>query len=276
MLGIYQSCCYNSIPEVHLPSQSSAQKHMLGTDQVLNQGRYRIISSFGQNGSGGIYEAYDTVSDKNVVLSEAVGITGKVASAQQLEAIKSAFVSEAKVLSEIRHESLVSVQDYFSELDRQYLVLESVTGYSLAKFIGPAETKPALADVLSWAEQVLGALQYLHRRTPPVIHGDIRPENIKLTSGLKVKLLTTKISTGSMSGAGRATDEKAKGTAFNYRPLEQIWPDLDPAIQKAILDGFDEKAAGLLMRPPRCTKRYLLDRRKFLSRVDRHVAGRRS
>ena len=168
---------------------------MLGTDQVLNQGRYRIISSFGQNGSGGIYEAYDTVSDKHVVLSEAVGITGKIASAQQLEAIKSAFANEAKVLSEIRHESLVSVQDYFSELDRQYLVLESVTGYSLAKFIEPAEAKPALADVLSWAEQVLGALQYLHRRTPPIIHGDIRPENLKLTSGLKVKLLTTKIST---------------------------------------------------------------------------------
>lgn len=222
---------------------------MLGIDQVLNQGRYRIISSFGQDGSGGIYEAYDTVSDTNVVLRESVGIVGKVATANQLDAIKAAFADEAKKLAEIRHESLVSVQDYFSELERQYLVLESVTGYSLTKYLEPGQTKPALNDVLSWADQVLGALQYLHRLSPQVIHGDIRPENIELTSAQKVKLLTTKISTGLWSGAMRGAHERAKETAFNYRPLEQIWPDLDPGMQKAILDGFDEKAAGVLLRP---------------------------
>jgi len=222
---------------------------MLGTDQVLNQGRYRIISSFGQDGSGGMYEAYDTVSETNVVLRESVGIVGKVATANKLDAVNAAFADEAKKLAEIRHESVVSVQDYFSELDRQYLVLESVTGYSLTKYFEPGEAKPALTDVLSWAEQVLGALQYLHRLSPPVTHGEIRPENIKLTSGAKVKLLTTKISERLGSGAVREARGQAKDTAFNYRPLEQIWPDISFAMQKVILEGFDEKAAGVLLRP---------------------------
>ena len=87
---------------------------MLTNDQVLGKGRYRIISSYSQDESGGLYEAYDTVSNANVVLRESGG-TGKVMTATQLDELNTAFAGEAKALSEIRHESLLSVQDYFSE-----------------------------------------------------------------------------------------------------------------------------------------------------------------
>ena len=197
-----------------------------------------------------MYEAYDTVSDTNVVLRESVGIVGKVATANQIEAINATFASEAKVLTEIKHESLVSVQDYFSEIDRQYLVLESVTGINLTKYLDPAEPKPALSDMLSWADQVLNALYYLHRLSPPVIHRDVRPENIKLTASLKVKLLTAKISisTGPDAGA-QIPNHGNEGTAINYKPLEHLWADLDPTSQRVILNSYDEKAAGILLRP---------------------------
>src|SRR5262245_18779487 len=112
---------------------------MLGTNHVLHQGRYRIINSLDQNEWGVMYEAYDTVSDTNVVLSESVGIVGKVATPNQLKAMHDAFAGEAKALTEINHESLVSVHDYFSEIDRQYLVLESVTGSDLTKYLEPSE-----------------------------------------------------------------------------------------------------------------------------------------
>ena len=196
-----------------------------------------------------MYEAYDTVTDTNVVLRETAGVAGKVATATQLDAINATFVGEAKVLAAIRHESLVSVQDYFSDIDRQYLVLELVTGDSLAKYLDPGETKPALADVLSWADQVLGALQCLHSLSTPVIHGDVRPENMKLTSSARVKLLTTKISAGSRTAPAQPSGGAADQTVFNYRPLEQIWPDISFRMQKVILEGFDEKAAGVLLRP---------------------------
>jgi serine/threonine protein kinase len=223
---------------------------MLGTNQVLHQGRYRIINSFDQDEWGGMYEAYDTVSDTNVVLRESVGIVGKVATANQIEAINAAFAGEAKVLTEIKHESLVTVHDYFSEIDRQYLVLESVTGINLTKYLDPAEPKPALSDMLSWADQVLNALYYLHRLSPPVIHRDVRPENIKLTASLKVKLLTAKISISSGSdAAAQIPNHGNEGTAVNYKPLEQLWADLDPTSQRVILNSYDEKAAGILLRP---------------------------
>lgn len=226
------------------------QKHMLTTDQVLNKGRYRIINSFSQDESGGMYEAYDTVSNTNVVLRECVGRSGKVATSNQLEAINTAFAGGAKALTEIRHDSLVSVQDYFSEIGRQYLVLESVTGSDLTKFLRADQARPTLTEVLGWADQLLGALSYLHTLAPAIIHHDITPENIKLTSGQKVKLLTAGIESDTSTGMAVPLSSQTSGNkAFPYRPIEQLWPGLDPTSQRVILHSYDERSAGLLMQP---------------------------
>ena len=197
-----------------------------------------------------MYEAYDTFSNTNVVLKETIGKLGKVATSSQMEAMKAAFIGGAKVLTEIKHESLVSVQDYFSEIDRQYLVLESVVGFDLTKFLKPGEQRPALSDVLSWADQLLDALNYLHNLPSPIIHRDIRPENVKLTANLKAKLLTAGISANAgpdsvTSVPTQATDDKS----LHFRPLEQLWDGLDNTSQRVILNRYDEKSERILLKP---------------------------
>src|SRR5947208_6373476 len=124
---------------------------MLGTSQILNKGRYQIINSFSEDATGAMYEAVDTVSNIPVIVRESVGRFGKVATASQISAFNAAFVGEARVLAEIEHESLVSIRDYFSEIDRQYLVLESLTGHDLTKYLEAGAERPALQDVLAWA-----------------------------------------------------------------------------------------------------------------------------
>ena len=221
---------------------------MLTNDQVLGKGRYRIISSYSQDESGGLYEAYDTVSNANVVLRESGG-TGKVMTATQLDELNTAFAGEAKALSEIRHESLLSVQDYFSEIDRHYLVMEPVDGSDLTRYFDVDATQPAVSDVLSWADQLLDALEYLHTLPNPIIHRDIRPTSIRLTSNFRVKLLTAGIAPdGSdviMASAGNQLD----ASVLNYRPLEQLWGGLDPASQKVIANSYDDAGRRELYKP---------------------------
>lgn len=221
---------------------------MLSNNQTLHKGRYRVIESFSQDGSSGMYQAYDTFSNTNVILRESVGDLGSTPT--QLDAINAAFAGGAKVLTEIKHESLVTVQDYFSDVDRQYLVLEPVTGADLTKFLQPDAERPGLEVVLSWADQLLGALQYLHKNSPPLTHLDITPENIKLTSTRQVKLLTAAVTVNADgSSVSFASAQPGDNSAFHYRPLEQLWPELNSATQRVILNSYDEKSAGLLTQP---------------------------
>jgi serine/threonine protein kinase len=220
---------------------------MLTTDQVLGKGRYRIISNFKQDGTGSLYEAYDTVNKSTVVLRETIGSSGGVMTPAQLDEINNIFEGEAKTLTEVDHESLLHVQDYFSEIDRHYLVMESVDGCDLTKFLDPTENAPALGDVMKWADQILAALEHLHTLPTPIVHRDIRPANIRLTSAFKVKLLTAGVSSHEVIMASAANP--ADSSVLNYRPLEQLWGGLDPASQKVITNSYDDRARRILQQP---------------------------
>ena len=216
---------------------------MLASNQVLNRGRYRIIHQFGQVESGSLYEAYDTVNDTNVVLRESAGQIGN-ATPGQLETLKFTFADQAKRWAEIRHESLLAVRDYFSDTDRQYLVMESVDGSDLRSLVEKENNKPAVADILRWADQILNAVIHLHTQKPLIIHQNIRPENVRLTSSYSVKLLMA-----SGAGAAEIADIVEEGVGLNYLALEQLWAGLDSASQNVIANGFDDHVESSLRRP---------------------------
>lgn len=225
-------------------------KNMLTVNQVLQQGRYQIINPLGQNGLGAGYQAYDNVLEKNVLLKEISISLNKVTPLTQLETLKLAFAGEAKILMEIKHESLLQVYNYFSEIDRHYLVTEFVDGNDLSELLEKNKTSFALADVLSWADQLLDALSYLHALNPPIIHCDIKPQNIKLTPEGKIKLLAF----GIAGNTDAKTNSSARNPVFDaahlqYLPLEQIWGKLDPASRKVITNSYDEKAQKILEQP---------------------------
>jgi serine/threonine protein kinase len=223
---------------------------MLTENQVLQQGRYRIINRLGQNGIGEGYQAYDNVLETNVLLKEIQVSLNKVTTPAQLETLKLAFTDEAEFLKEIRHDALLHVRNYFSEIDRQYLVMELVDGNDLGELLKEKKSPFAVEHVTNWADQLLDALNYLHTRMPPVIHRDVKPQNIKLTSDGKIKLFAFGI-------AARA-DAKLNATIRNqcfdaanlhYLPLEHIWEGLDTASRKVITNSYDEKSQKVLEKP---------------------------
>jgi serine/threonine protein kinase len=218
--------------------------YMLSSNQVLNQGRYRIIDQFGSLDSGTLYEAYDTVSETKVVLRETVGQLGKVATATQIENFKAAFAENAKRLTEVEHPSLLKIKDFFSEIDRQYLVMESCEGSDLATLMSTQEKAPGVADILRWADQMLDGLHYLHIQNPRIIHQNINPQNARLTSNFKVKLF---VASGTQANGATNSDNAASEDSDQaYKPLEQLWLGLDSASQKMIANSFGEKSEEIL------------------------------
>ena len=152
---------------------------MLEPNQIL-QGRYRIIESIGRGGMGAVYKAMDTRLHAIVALKQTL-VSG--------EAPRRAFEREAQLLAGLRHPALPKVSDHFVEEDGQFLVMEFIPGDDLGTLLSKRAGPFPVADVLRWADVLLDALEYLHGHTPPIIHRDIKPQNLKLTDRGEIILL---------------------------------------------------------------------------------------
>lgn len=193
---------------------------MLAVNQVL-QNRYRIIRQLGAGGMGAVYEAEDNQRfGKKVALKEVLlNLTEK-----NSEHFRRAFEREAKILTQIDHEAVPKVIGYILETDFQILVMELIKGEDLDEIL-EREKKPfALKEVVGWTEQLLDALDYLHTLEQPIIHRDIKPQNLKLTKRGKIKLLDFGIAKDSEVelNTTKSAHKTMIGATRSYSPIEQI------------------------------------------------------
>ena len=179
---------------------------------LINQ-RYQVIRQVGQGGMGAVYEAVDTRLGHRVALKQTL-----ITDPQYVRA----FEREARLLAYLKHAHLPRVTDHFSDADGQFLVMDFILGEDLAQLFQQHGGPFALAQVLTWADQLLDALEYLHSQQPPVLHRDIKPQNLKLTPDGTLFLLDFGLAKGALwqthlTGGGSIT-----GYTPAYAPLEQI------------------------------------------------------
>lgn len=139
------------------------------------------------------------------------------------ERLRRQFEREAQLLANLRHPALPRVIDHFDEQDGLYLVMDFVEGDDLWETLKRRGEPFPVADVLKWADGLLDALQYLHAQQPPVIHRDIKPQNLKLDAGGRLILLDFGLAKG-MSDAAQSlvSSRTVMGFSLPYAPLEQI------------------------------------------------------
>jgi eukaryotic-like serine/threonine-protein kinase len=221
---------------------------MPATNEVLQDGRYKLNHQFPVNDDGIVFDAYDTVSDTKVLVKEIVVRMNRVTTPAQQEQLKTAFANQAKVLTSIHHDTLINVHDFFSETNRQFLVMEALEGRELSDLISKEGKGFAVESVVRWADQLLDGLNYLHTFEPSIIHKNIRPDNIKLTADNRVKLLAFGLADGSDTriSTNASTGDDAD---ISYSPLEQAWESLDSASQRVIADSYGEQEEKVLRLP---------------------------
>lgn len=184
--------------------------HLLSEQEFVHQ-RYRISKIIGQGGMGAVYEAIDERLGNRVALKQMI-VSG--------DTYAQAFQREARLLAGLRHPCLPKVSDYFVDGDNQFLVMEYIPGDDLAALRSKRSQPFAIDEVLRWAEQILGALNFLHHQNPPIIHRDIKPQNMKVTPDGDIVLLDFGLAKGSANQA--LTNQSIFGYTPTYAPLEQI------------------------------------------------------
>ena len=194
---------------------------------IMLWSRYRIIHLVGQGGMGAIYQAEDTrLEGRLCALKEIILEPGD--SHEHYEQVQAQFHREASVLARLDHPNLPKVSDYFLYDGRDYLVMDFVPGRDLRELIEEARSQGQFLpeeQVLSWAEQLCDALEYLHSQDPPVLHRDIKPANIKLTPAGTIKLVDFGLVKLMTPDDNRTvTVLQGRGTV-QYTPLEQYGGD---------------------------------------------------
>lgn len=209
--------------------------------------RYRIIRQLGKGGMGAVYEAHDNVFDTTIALKEILIDLSKNSTPAQREMIKLAFEREGKILAKVNHESFPHVRDYFQDNDRQFLVMELIDGDDLGDLLEKRAQPLQVEEAARWSEQLLDALDYLHTLNPPVIHRDIKPQNLKVTSRGKVKLLDFGIAKGNESqNNATISNQTFVAATLHYSPLEQIYRVLDPTFREVISYQFKDKLGSVV------------------------------
>jgi serine/threonine protein kinase len=184
------------------------------TPETILQGRYRIVRQLGQGGMGAVYEAVDQRLDTTVALKETLFSD---------ERLRKQFEREARLLARLHHPALPRVSDHFSEDDGQFLVMQFIPGDDLSEMMARKRGPFPADQVLTWADQLLDALDYLHTQDPQIIHRDIKPQNLKLTSRGQIILLDFGLAKGQAGDISRVTTAASIfGYTPNYAPLEQI------------------------------------------------------
>lgn len=101
--------------------------------------------------------------------------------------------------------------------------MEYFAGDDLAELLKRRGSPFPVPEVLRWADQILDVLQYLHSRQPPVIHRDIKPQNLKLLESGEIILLDFGLAKGSAAQSTRVTTGGSiVGYTPQFAPLEQI------------------------------------------------------
>lgn len=262
----------HSYTEIWLQSLTDAPERKtldpLQPGQIVS-GRFEILNSLGVGGQGTAYlcRRLDGTVNDTVVLKETI-IPIFADTSIRRKALER-FDAEARLLKSLQNEGIVSLEDYFIEDHRAYLVLEHVDGCSLRNLVqrDGALSETAIRDI---ALQMCDILKFLHANS--VIHRDFTPDNLIMNSDGKLKLIDFNVaqqteagSTGTIVGKhaylppeqfrGKATvqsDIYAFGATLFYlatgtdpEPISQSTPSAVNPAASADLDQIVKRATAL-------------------------------
>ncbi len=134
--------------------------------------RYRLHDVVGVGGMGTVYRAKDTQSGEEVAVKLL-----KAEAADNNPDLIERFTREAEALRQLNHPGIVKVLATAEEDGKRYIIMEYVTGGSLAELLQSQEQLP-IKRVLEIALDLADALTRAHRLH--IIHRDIKPANVMI------------------------------------------------------------------------------------------------
>ncbi|MEO7641392.1 MAG: serine/threonine-protein kinase, partial [Ramlibacter sp.] len=165
-------------------------------------GKYQIRRPLGKGAMGVVYEGFDPVIERTVAIKTI--LPSQLNSAEAMD-IMARFKREAQAAGRLNHPGIVAVYDYGEEVAQDvseedatmmavapastqriaYIAMEFVKGKELKEYLDKGDRFP-LAEVARIMGEILDAMDHAHAQG--VIHRDMKPANVMLLDGGRVKV----------------------------------------------------------------------------------------
>jgi eukaryotic-like serine/threonine-protein kinase len=154
---------------------------------------YKILDKLGEGGMGVVYKARDTKLDRTVALKF---LPPHLTASEE---DKQRFIREAKAAAALNHPHICTINSVDEHDGNQFIVMEYVDGVTLrARFkTGPPYSPPlvrgdvqgglSLDQAINLSLQIAEALAEAHEQG--IVHRDIKPDNIMVTSRDRIKVM---------------------------------------------------------------------------------------
>ena len=189
-------------------------------------GRYEVRDLIGRGGMAEVHLGYDTR------LSRTIAIKLLRSDMAEDATFQARFRREAQSAAALNHPSIVAVYDSGEEQVTgpdgrtrgvPYIVMEYVEGHTVRELLGEGEAVP-IDEAVEIVTGVLDALEYSHRAG--IVHRDIKPGNIMLTSTGAVKVMDFGIARAIEDSAATVTQTHAVVGTAQYLSPEQARGEL--------------------------------------------------
>lgn len=182
---------------------------MLEQNQIFAN-RYRLIKRLGSGAFSEVWKAEDTKAG-NLTVAIKIYAPDKGMDEDGI----AIFSQEFLLVFNVSHQNLLK-PTYFDECNGSpFLVLPFCENGSAMKLIGAT---PSEREVVHLLHDVAAGLEYLHRQNPPIIHQDVKPDNILIDSNGDYKLTDFGISMHIRSTLRRSVGKESAGTMAYMAP----------------------------------------------------------
>jgi serine/threonine protein kinase len=201
--------CASSLPDAASTCPTCGVRltgHTLELGSVIAE-KYRVEEVLGQGGFGITYLAFDTTLEHHVAIKELFpegstreGVNVVPPPNLNFAETKQKFLEEARVVQRFNHRNIVRVYGTFEENHTAYIVMEALSGSTLSADVASNGPFPEKV-VLEMARQLCDALEVVH--AAGLLHRDIKPDNVFLSSDSRVVLIDFGSARGFMQGQVR-------------------------------------------------------------------------
>ncbi len=183
--------------------------------KIAKLGRYEVVSELGKGAMGIVYLAKDPVIGRLVAI-KTIRATGN--DEDDTVEFRERFVREAQTAGILSHPNIVTIHDIGEDAETQtsFIAMEYIEGKNL-KMLLSEKTRFPFEEISEMIAEIAEALDYAHRKG--IIHRDVKPANVIITTDGKVKI--TDFGIAKIASSNLTTTGQFLGTP-NYMSPEQV------------------------------------------------------